>query len=62
MEARTRHSGGANYLLADGHVKLFKEPSQNRQPDGFTPTESKGPVVWKQSSNPNAAAWFLEGF
>ena len=62
VEGRSRHGGGSHYLLSDGHVKYFKAPNPNRQADNFTPTVSHGPVVWKQSINPGASAWFLDGF
>lgn len=62
VEARARHNGGSHYLLVDGHVKFFRAPNPNRQADNFTPTTSHGPVVWKQSTNPKASAWFLEGY
>jgi prepilin-type N-terminal cleavage/methylation domain-containing protein/prepilin-type processing-associated H-X9-DG protein len=63
---RTRHSGGANYLFGDGHVKWFKAPS----PASYTkrgsnwwevdPVQSKSGIVAKRSVNPSAAGWFLE--
>jgi prepilin-type N-terminal cleavage/methylation domain-containing protein/prepilin-type processing-associated H-X9-DG protein len=33
-QGRARHSGGGNYVLADGHVKWLKAPSDYRQPSG----------------------------
>lgn len=49
--ARFRHNGGANYALADGHVKWFKGP-------GLWNTTSTSGVVWKRTGNPGEAAWF----
>jgi prepilin-type N-terminal cleavage/methylation domain-containing protein/prepilin-type processing-associated H-X9-DG protein len=51
--ARFRHSGGANYLLADGHVKWF------RGPDSWRGRTLNG-VAFRRSLAPNAAAWFRE--
>lgn len=62
VEGRARHNGGSNYLLLDTHAKFFKAPAQNRKADNFTPTQSNGPVVFKQSINPSASAWFVEGY
>ena len=52
--ARYRHSGGANYTLADGHAKWFKGPTQSwRAP-------SVAGVAWRKSLAPNANSWFRE--
>jgi prepilin-type N-terminal cleavage/methylation domain-containing protein/prepilin-type processing-associated H-X9-DG protein len=62
VAARGRHSGGSNYLLADGHVKFFRAPSPNYQAGGnnSVPNVSQSGVVYSQAQYPNAAAWFLE--
>jgi prepilin-type processing-associated H-X9-DG protein/prepilin-type N-terminal cleavage/methylation domain-containing protein len=51
--ARFRHSGGANYALADGHVKWY------RGPDRWDAQSFSG-VAYRRSLAPNASAWFLE--
>jgi prepilin-type processing-associated H-X9-DG protein/prepilin-type N-terminal cleavage/methylation domain-containing protein len=55
--ARFRHSGGANFLLADGHVKWWKGP-------GAWNAESLSGVCWRspQASSRYAqcSAWFRE--
>ena len=61
---RTRHAGGSNYLFTDGHVKWFRAPNPNRQPDG-TPVESQSGVVYSQAQATangwaNVSGWFLE--
>jgi len=62
---RTRHAGGANYLLADGHAKRFSAPNPSFTKVGanwwnVTPITSTSPVVYRSVSNPNASAWFKE--
>lgn len=52
--ARYRHSGGANYLLADGHVKWYRGPG-----DSWRSRSSSG-VAWSKLLAPQAAAWFRE--
>ena len=51
--ARFRHNGGSVYVLADGHAKWFKGPSQSWRAPGTT-------VAWKRSITPNATAVFRE--
>jgi len=51
--ARYRHSSGSVYVLADGHAKWFKGPSQSWRAPGTT-------VAWKRSLAPNATAVFRE--
>ncbi|HEX2999665.1 MAG TPA: DUF1559 domain-containing protein [Armatimonadota bacterium] len=51
--ATGRHHGGANYLLADGHVKWYRAPNPWNNPDG-------GQVASQRSRYPYAAAWFRE--
>jgi prepilin-type processing-associated H-X9-DG protein len=51
--ARFRHSGGANYALADGHAKWY------RGPDRWDAQSFSG-VAYRRSLAPNASAWFLE--
>jgi prepilin-type N-terminal cleavage/methylation domain-containing protein/prepilin-type processing-associated H-X9-DG protein len=63
--ARTRHAGGANYLLADGHAKRFSAPTPSFTRVGanwwnVTPITSTYPVVYRSVTNPNATAWFKE--
>jgi prepilin-type N-terminal cleavage/methylation domain-containing protein/prepilin-type processing-associated H-X9-DG protein len=62
--ARDRHSGGANYLLADGHAKWFKAPNGNYTRGASyledTPVQSDGNVAYRKSLAPRAAAWFRE--
>ena len=63
--ARDRHSDGANYLLGDGHVKWFRAPKPGYTKRGTSwwqvdPITNRGSVVYNRSSNPSAAAWFLE--
>jgi prepilin-type processing-associated H-X9-DG protein/prepilin-type N-terminal cleavage/methylation domain-containing protein len=65
LRARLRHSGGSNYLFADGHVKWFVGPGASFIPTGstwypVTPITTQSGVVWKQSSYPNAGGWFVE--
>lgn len=50
--ARFRHSGGAVYLLADGHVKWYRGPNPWWDPN------PAGAVAYQRSVAPNAAAWF----
>jgi prepilin-type N-terminal cleavage/methylation domain-containing protein/prepilin-type processing-associated H-X9-DG protein len=51
-QGRSRHSGGANYTLADGHVKWLKAPSDYRQPSGtiasihYCDARGQDDVVW----------------
>jgi prepilin-type N-terminal cleavage/methylation domain-containing protein/prepilin-type processing-associated H-X9-DG protein len=52
--ARYRPSGGANFLLADGHVKWFRGPGSSWR------TRATGGVAWSRALAPNAAAWFKE--
>lgn len=52
--ARFQHSGGTNYLLADGHAKWFKGPSTSWR------ATNTATVAWRKSLAPNAAAWFRE--
>jgi prepilin-type N-terminal cleavage/methylation domain-containing protein/prepilin-type processing-associated H-X9-DG protein len=52
--ARYRHSGGAGYLLADGHVKWFAGPSRSWTAAGTTG------VAFRKSLAPSAVAWFRE--
>jgi prepilin-type N-terminal cleavage/methylation domain-containing protein/prepilin-type processing-associated H-X9-DG protein len=63
--ARTRHAGGSNYLLADGHAKRFGAPTPSFIHVGpnwwnVTPITSTYPVVYRYVTNPNATAWFKE--
>jgi prepilin-type N-terminal cleavage/methylation domain-containing protein/prepilin-type processing-associated H-X9-DG protein len=55
MLARYRHSGGANYALADGHVKWYKAPNDFRAP-------SRSGVCWQSPKRgaqyANCSAWF----
>jgi prepilin-type N-terminal cleavage/methylation domain-containing protein/prepilin-type processing-associated H-X9-DG protein len=48
------HSGGAVYLLADGHAKWFRGPG-----DSWRARSTMG-VAWRKSLAPNAQAWFRE--
>lgn len=59
---RTRHGGGANYLLGDGHVKWYKAPSPSYTLSGstYTPVRSDLGVAYRRSISPNAGAWFRE--
>jgi prepilin-type processing-associated H-X9-DG protein len=52
--ARYKHNGGSTYVLADGHVKWFRGPSQSWRQASLTG------VAWRKSLAPNAAAWFRE--
>jgi prepilin-type N-terminal cleavage/methylation domain-containing protein/prepilin-type processing-associated H-X9-DG protein len=51
-QGRARHSGGANYTLADGHVKWLKAPSDYRQPSGtiasvhYCDARGQDDIVW----------------
>ena len=61
--SRTRHSGGANYLLGDGHVKWYKGAGFTKRGTNWweiDPEASHGPVVYQNTDYPNAAAWFKE--
>jgi len=63
--ARTRHFGGANYLLGDGHAKWYKGPDKSYTAVGSNYldddiTQSTSGVVYTQGSSPNASAWFRE--
>jgi prepilin-type N-terminal cleavage/methylation domain-containing protein/prepilin-type processing-associated H-X9-DG protein len=51
--ARVRHSGGANFLLCDGHVKWYRAPVP------YDAVSTSG-AVYQRSMNPNAGAWFRE--
>jgi len=51
--ARYRHSGGAVYLMADGHTKWFKGPSSWRAPNLTG-------VAFRKSMAPNAVAWYRQ--
>jgi prepilin-type N-terminal cleavage/methylation domain-containing protein/prepilin-type processing-associated H-X9-DG protein len=51
---RFQHSGGSVYLLADGHAKWFRGPT-----DSWRARSTSG-VAWRKSLAPNAAAWFRE--
>lgn len=58
MQARMRHSGGANFALADGHVKWFKAPSD------YTAQSLSG-VCWHSPKTggakyANCIAWFAD--
>ncbi len=62
---RARHNNGANYLLADGHVKWYSAPNPSFTSTGSNfwnvqPTTSTQGIVWKQASYPNAGGWFVE--
>jgi len=59
VSARARHTGGSDYLFSDGHVKYFKAPGLNRNPD-HSPVISTTGVVYSQAQYPNAAGWFLQ--
>jgi prepilin-type N-terminal cleavage/methylation domain-containing protein/prepilin-type processing-associated H-X9-DG protein len=62
--ARSRHSGGANYLLADGHAKWFRAPSPNFTEGASyledTPVQSNANIAYRKSLSPNAVGWFRE--
>jgi prepilin-type processing-associated H-X9-DG protein len=68
--SRARHSGGSNYLFADGHSKWFKAPSPNFTTPGagvasrtyldFKPVESTNGVVYSHTQYPNAQGYFVE--
>ena len=65
LRGRIRHGNGANYLLADGHVKWFAAPTPSFTSTGpnwwdLQPVPAKNGIVWKQSSNPNAGGWWVE--
>jgi prepilin-type N-terminal cleavage/methylation domain-containing protein/prepilin-type processing-associated H-X9-DG protein len=62
LMGRIRHSGGANYLLGDGHAKWFKAPSPSYTVSGadYTPVRSDRGVAYRASISPNAGAWFRE--
>ncbi len=55
MNARMRHSDGANFAFADGHAKWFKGPSDYR-------ARSTSGVVWQRCEAPSrfagASSWF----
>jgi prepilin-type processing-associated H-X9-DG protein len=51
---RYRHSGGAVYAMADGHVRWFKGPTESWR------ARSTAGVAWRKSLAPNASAWFRE--
>lgn len=52
--ARYRHSGGANYALADGHAKWFKAPTNS-----WRAPATRG-AAWRKSLAPSASVWFRE--
>ena len=52
--ARYRHSGGANYTLADGHAKWFKGPTNS-----WRAPSTRG-AAWRKSLAPSASVWFRE--
>ena len=66
--ARDRHTGGSNYLFVDGHVKWFRAPAPSYTSSGgvaayganVTPTVSTSGIVFRHSSYPSAAGWFLD--
>lgn len=65
LRARLRHSGGSNYLFADGHVKLFKAPGKSYTATGSTwwpviPVTAQSGIVYRQADYPNAGGWFVE--
>jgi prepilin-type N-terminal cleavage/methylation domain-containing protein/prepilin-type processing-associated H-X9-DG protein len=53
--ARMRHSGGGNYMFADGHAKWFKAPDNYK-------AESLSGVCWRSPKQAakyaNCSAWF----
>ena len=54
MNARTRHSQGANFTFADGHSKWFKAPGDYR-------TRSVNGMIWTKCDGPlgaNGTGWF----
>jgi prepilin-type processing-associated H-X9-DG protein len=51
--AFTRHTGGANYALYDGHVKWYR----GSDPPYATPLWT-GPVCGIKTDKPNCAIWF----
>jgi prepilin-type N-terminal cleavage/methylation domain-containing protein/prepilin-type processing-associated H-X9-DG protein len=62
LVGRTRHSGGANYLLGDGHAKWFKAPSPSYTVSGsdYIPVRSDTGAAYRASISPKAGAWFRE--
>ncbi|MDR3708624.1 MAG: DUF1559 domain-containing protein [Capsulimonadaceae bacterium] len=71
FQVRNRHSSGSNYLLGDGHVKWFVEPTQDglqaqasgspaAPPSGFAPVTANAGVAYSKIDSPTAAAWFTE--
>ena len=62
LAGRTRHSGGANYLLGDGHAKWFKAPTPSYTLSGtdYIPVRSDTGAAYRASLSPNAGAWFRE--
>ncbi|MDX1933502.1 MAG: DUF1559 domain-containing protein [Capsulimonadales bacterium] len=63
--ARTRHGGGSNVLLTDGHAKWFRfpEPSFTSPDSNYlndVPVQSNNTVAYQKSLSPNAQAWFRE--
>jgi prepilin-type N-terminal cleavage/methylation domain-containing protein/prepilin-type processing-associated H-X9-DG protein len=65
LVGRARHSGGSNYILADGHAKWFKAPVPSFTRRGanwweIDPITSTYPVVYRYPTNPTATAWFKE--
>ena len=62
---RTRHGGGSNYLLTDGHAKWFRAPVPSFTRNGnswwqIDPITSISPVAYHNVDNPNATLWFKE--
>lgn len=62
---RERHGGTSNYAFADGHAKSFRAPNPNysnlnTSGPTLTAVTSRGPIVFRKSTNPSAAGWFRE--
>ena len=51
---RYQHHGGSVYVLADGHAKWFRSPSNSWR------AMSTSGVAYRKSLAPNASAWFRE--
>ena len=62
--ARVRHSGGADYLLVDGHAKWWRGPEGNYTAAANaiddTPAQSNRNVAYQKSVSPDATVWFRE--
>ena len=61
--ARGRHSQGSEYLLGDGHVKWFRNPSPGYTRRGTNwwevdPITSTSGAVFRRADFPNASAWW----